>query len=259
MKAVDSDGAFWAVKVERRQNAGIEFVRTLMEWVLSLRHANVVHTADFAMKRTPQHTMLCSVMEMGTPFFPFLTQRELPLTTKYNLFEGVAAGIAYLHDEHGFVHADLDVCNVIIVGSTPKVMDFGTLQKVGTDVGGRQGKMETAPPEKAKVWWQSTGVPSTFAWDVYALGLLGHCVFTKSAWPDVRGNLFNQTKKQVEELRGNPKFLEDQCGGDPALLEVKLAEWRLREVIKTLADSANCPGQAPGPPQVFAACPVRSR
>ncbi|MCA9491776.1 MAG: serine/threonine protein kinase, partial [Myxococcales bacterium] len=80
---------------------------------------------------------------------------------------GVAEGLAHAH-ARGVLHLDLKPANVMLAGSTPRIVDFGVAELVGAGVAGRvRGSPGFMSPE------QLSGHPPTVSDDLFGLGALG--------------------------------------------------------------------------------------
>ena len=100
-----------------------------------------------------------------------LAQRPLPTDETYRIAQGIAAGLAHLHDR-GLIHRDLKPANVLFdEEGRPKLGDFGLARHIAgsgtlTDAGTVLGTAAYISPE------QAAGEPAGVASDVYSFGVI---------------------------------------------------------------------------------------
>jgi len=120
--AVSDAGKEVALKLIRR-NLEVE-LRGVTQ-CLNLKHANLIDLYDI---RTDENDDRWVVMEYvsGDSLEDLIGRRPqgMPLEEALRLFDGICAGVAYLHD-HGIVHRDLKPANIFIDEGVIKIGDYG--------------------------------------------------------------------------------------------------------------------------------------
>ncbi len=118
----------------------------------------------------------------GATLRPRLGHGPLPLAEAVSLLRDVARALAYAH-EHGVVHRDIKPDNVLLVGDTALVTDFGIAKALTAATGAGQGGITTlgvvlgTPAYMAPE--QGAGDPATdHRADLYAFGCLAYEVLS---------------------------------------------------------------------------------
>eukprot|EP01062_Namystynia_karyoxenos_P051806 TRINITY_DN40893_c0_g1_i1.p2 TRINITY_DN40893_c0_g1~~TRINITY_DN40893_c0_g1_i1.p2 ORF type:complete len:567 (+),score=140.09 TRINITY_DN40893_c0_g1_i1:91-1791(+) len=208
-----------------------------LQWATGFRHPHLVRTMTYAELRIEgMLPTLLSCMELGTPITEPQRERLTPVA-RVGVAAAVAEAVDYLHDRR-IAHTDVDLGNVLLVGGTPKLTDFGGLMRFGDDQG-FVGKIETSAPEKLLAWGKDHGAPVSPAWDIFSIGILVHCIFT-GGQPAGRARLFNLLHDEVRKVKNTPEFLE-QCNNDPALIEEKGKEMYLLNIAKAFVQVVGMP------------------
>jgi len=141
----------------------------------SLNHPNIAGLIDGG--RTDDG-LPYFVMEYvsGNPLYRFCDERKLKITERLNLFRHICEAVNAAH-QIKVVHRDLKPSNILVkTDGTPKLLDFGiakildpefavaTIEPTATAM--RMMTPEYASPE------QVSGLPITFASDIYSLGVM---------------------------------------------------------------------------------------
>eukprot|EP01062_Namystynia_karyoxenos_P074368 TRINITY_DN7124_c0_g1_i5.p1 TRINITY_DN7124_c0_g1~~TRINITY_DN7124_c0_g1_i5.p1 ORF type:complete len:568 (+),score=165.98 TRINITY_DN7124_c0_g1_i5:84-1706(+) len=195
-----------AVKIEARPDRA-RALRQL-EWARGFTHKNVIRTV-YSCKWEPAHVL--SLMQLGDSTLTAYLKQDLCVLKKCHIVAGVAQGLAYLH-QNGYVHNDVDDSNVVMIGATPLITDFGTLAKAG-EPGGFNGRPQMSSPEKCALYGKDEPAPAVPTWDAYSFGLLGHQILAGSP-PGTRAALMNQVWNYTCTKHGTT---EDAAASDPAL------------------------------------------
>jgi serine/threonine-protein kinase len=134
-----------------------------------LAHENVMRVYDYGEDEAGPF-MALEWLSGGT-LEDRLTQRPLPTDETYRIAEGIAAGLAHLHDR-GLIHRDLKPANVLFdEEGRPKLGDFGLARHIAgsgtlTEAGTVLGTAAYISPE------QAAGEPAGAASDVYSFGVI---------------------------------------------------------------------------------------
>jgi hypothetical protein len=120
--AVSDAGKEVALKLIRRN---LEVELRGVTHCLNLKHTNLIDVYDI---RTDEHDDRWVIMEfVGGPSLEDMIGRYpegMPREIALHWFEGICAGVAYLHD-HGIVHRDLKPANIFIDDGRIKIGDYG--------------------------------------------------------------------------------------------------------------------------------------
>ncbi len=174
-----------ALKILHRHGttgASPEFLQREFRILAKLLHPNLVVLYHGIMTADGRLGLAMEWID-GWPLDEWLHQRPgLTLTEKLELFRGMVAGVAFLHD-HGVIHRDLKPANVIVDSNgAAKIVDFGLARlhqeetAAAPDGGsvGVAGTLHFMAPEQA-----SNGKGSrAMAVDVYALGVMFYRILT---------------------------------------------------------------------------------
>lgn len=115
----------------------------------------------------------------------FLSANTLTTSQTLNLFKKIAQGLKAAHD-NGIVHRDLHLGNILLMTSDPqnplpKLTDFGMAKDFnGSDMSSIPvqvwGAVGMRPPEIFFMLWDAPDLDKYMLADVYALGILLHCL-----------------------------------------------------------------------------------
>jgi serine/threonine protein kinase len=108
----------------------------------------------------------------------------LPVKRVIDVLGQVADALDYIH-KRGIIHGDVKADNILLVAEpggqagtrrrrSVRLLDFGLARRHGAHEEGVSGSPHYLAPERA------SGGPATVATDVYALGVLGYLMFTRS-------------------------------------------------------------------------------
>ena len=162
--------------------ASAEVMQREIRMLATLVHPNLVLLHRAVTTRDGRHGLATEWID-GWPLDEWLEQHpDVPLTKKLEIFRGIVAGVAFLHD-HGVIHRDLKPANLIVdAEGRPKIVDFGLARlhqeatATGSDGGsiGVSGTLHFMAPEQAANGPGARTMPV----DVYALGLILHRLLT---------------------------------------------------------------------------------
>jgi serine/threonine protein kinase len=177
-----------------------------------ISHANIVSIVDFG---EDPHFGAYMVMELvdGEPLFD---EGSAPLSVRraLDVLAQVADALDHLH-KRGIVHGDVKAENISIASEVDgahgarrrrvvRLLDFGLAQVMGATEDGISGSPHYIAPERAR------GAPASSLTDVYALGVLGFLLFTRTL-PFDGPNVVEILTKHIEarpptltERRGDP-------------------------------------------------------
>ncbi|XP_039140791.1 cysteine-rich receptor-like protein kinase 25 [Dioscorea cayenensis subsp. rotundata] len=102
------------------------------------KHRNLVELFGFASHGNEQLLVYESLENKSLDMFLFnqVNRQLLPWQTRYNIIDGVARGLAYIHLglSTPIIHRDLKASNVLLDGNmNPKISDFGLARILGDD------------------------------------------------------------------------------------------------------------------------------
>ena len=162
-------------------------------------HANIVSVVDFG---EDPHFGAYMVMELVAGE-PLLEPGAGPMTVKraLDVLAQVADALEHIH-KRGIVHGDVKAENILLAAEVDgahgtrrrrvvRLLDFGLAHVVGAGEEGISGSPHYIAPERAQ------GSPATVLTDVYALGVLGYLLFTRTLPFD--GGVIEILTKQIEE------------------------------------------------------------
>lgn len=152
----------------------VERFRLEARHAASLSHPGIAAVYDYGEQPTTGRLTVYLVMELvdGEPLSSVLAREPLlPLPTVLSLLAQAADALAAAH-ARGVVHRDIKPGNLLLVGDTVKVTDFGIARAIDavpvTQVGQVVGTPQYMSPE------QLTGAAASPASDIYSLGVLGY-------------------------------------------------------------------------------------
>ena len=135
-----------------------------------LNHPNIIPILDFG--KAPEWLyMVMPLIEGGT-----LKERlgaPMPCVEAAGLLAPIAKALAYAH-EKGIIHRDVKPSNILITGSqTPMLSDFGIAKMLEeSETVEMTGTMQTAGTPEYMAPECGLGQPTTFASDIYSLGVV---------------------------------------------------------------------------------------
>ena len=144
----------------------------------ALAHSGVAHIFDYGEDHIGGRCTAYLVMELvgGPPLSDLLAARgPLPIATTIEWLAQAAEALGAAH-RIGLVHRDVKPGNLLVVGNTIKITDFGIARTMSsapvTDAGQVVGTARYMSPE------QATGAEATPASDVYSLAIVGYEMLT---------------------------------------------------------------------------------
>ncbi|MEZ4513680.1 MAG: protein kinase [Chloroflexota bacterium] len=168
-----------------------------------LRHPNIISVLDYGFDENKQPFFTMTYLENAQTILAAANGRSV--SQKADLLIQILQALAYLH-RRGILHRDLKPDNVLVVGNTVRVLDFGlavTKEQATESVG---SWLYMAPEVLL-------GQPASEASDLYAAGVLAYRLFAND-------HPFNIYAEDVtgEILTGEPKW--EKMGDNAALTAV---------------------------------------
>ncbi|HSD88443.1 MAG TPA: serine/threonine-protein kinase, partial [Kofleriaceae bacterium] len=176
-----------------------------------ISHPNIVSVVDFG--EDPEHGAYM-VMELveGEPFTVAEGSAPLGIRRALDVLAQVADALDHIH-KRGVVHGDIKAENLMLVEEpaaggarrrrTVRLLDFGLAKRLGAQDEELSGTPHYLAPERC------TGGPATVATDVYALGVLGYLLFTRTMpfegnLPEILDAQVHKAPQSLSERRGEP-------------------------------------------------------
>jgi tetratricopeptide (TPR) repeat protein len=130
----------------------------------SLRHPHIIAVQDYGFDQNGQPYFTMELLPDSRPL-PEVGQWQ-SLADKVTLLWQLLSALAYLH-RRGIIHRDLKPGNVLVIGHTVKVLDFGLAALIGQEAVSA-GTLWYMAPELLQ------GQPASPASDLYAVGMLAY-------------------------------------------------------------------------------------
>ncbi|XP_074267393.1 cysteine-rich receptor-like protein kinase 15 [Silene latifolia] len=163
-------------RMSRISRQGAQEFKNEILLVAKLRHKNLARLLGFALNQKEKLLVYEYLPNKSLDHFVFdpIKQGQLNWRLRYDIIQGIAKGMLYLHQDSGLkiIHRDLKASNILLDAKmNPKIADFGLARLFGYDksqsdtsrIAGTRGYMS---PEYAM-----HGIYSTKS-DVYSYGIL---------------------------------------------------------------------------------------
>jgi serine/threonine-protein kinase len=147
-----------------------------------ISHPNIVSVVDFG---EDTHYGVYMVMELvdGESLVNLLAGGQIPIARTVDVLGQVADALDHIH-RAGVVHGDVKADNILVAPEPErpgarrrriiKLLDFGVARRLTSTDDGLNGSPHYLAPERC------LGGPATVATDIYALGVLGYLLFTRT-------------------------------------------------------------------------------
>jgi len=148
-----------------------------------ISHPNIVSVVDFGEDDRVGIFMVMELVE-GEPLLTPDSSKPMPIRHAIDALAQVADALDHIH-KSGIVHGDVKAENIMLVAEPPgvtgtrrrrmvRLLDFGLARRHGSRDEQVSGTPHYLAPERA------TGGSATRATDIYALGVLGYLLFTRT-------------------------------------------------------------------------------
>ncbi len=187
--------------------------------IAALMHPNIVTLQDFGIDNDGKPFLVMEFLDGMTLSDLISTKGRMEVIELLNMGKQVLSGLSHAH-KAGVTHRDLKPGNIVMVGSTPKIVDFG-IAKIASEMGDqltRTGDMFGSPlymsPE------QCMGQPLDARSDIYSLGcVLYECLTGKAPHKG------NSTMETLNKHLTSPVEMIDRAAPD------LVSPWQLEEAI----------------------------
>lgn len=159
LKRVATDGIQAGSNAELRLALAHEF-----QALAGLRHPNIIGVRDYGFDTTGQPYFTMDLLH--NPRTLVAAGQFAAHAQKLHLLLPVLHALAYIH-RRGIIHRDLKPGNILVSGTTVKVLDFG-LAAIAGQTKGSAGTLRYMAPELLR------GAEATIASDLYAVGVIAY-------------------------------------------------------------------------------------
>ncbi|KAJ4763823.1 Serine/threonine-protein kinase [Rhynchospora pubera] len=168
------DSTTIAVKRLEGSRQGEKQFRTEVKTLGQIQHVNLVRLHGFSLKGEERLLVYAFMPNSSLDTHLFNDgAKTLSWNIRFPIIQGVARGLAYLHEEcrERIIHCDIKPENILLDATfSPKIADFGLAKLIGRDLGEvlttTRGTLGYLAPE-----WIS-GLPITAKADVYSFGMM---------------------------------------------------------------------------------------
>jgi serine/threonine protein kinase len=174
-----------------------------------ISHPNIISVVDFGEDPDLGAYMVMELVD-GERLFEVEGSAQMSIKRAIDVLAQVADALEHIH-KRGIIHGDVKAENILLVAEadaatarrrrTVRLLDFGLARRRGSHEEVVSGSPGYLAPERVM------GGPPTIATDIYALGVLGYLLFTRSL--PFEGSVVETLMAQVHET---PPSLESRRG-----------------------------------------------
>ncbi|MCC7430029.1 serine/threonine-protein kinase PknK, partial [bacterium] len=212
-----NENNFYALKMLREGNFGVNRFKREFSRIAKLRHENIVQVYDFGSfneQNTDKYFFVMELLEGKA-----LKEIEISdLTQVYKIITKICLALSYVHSRQ-IIHCDLKPANIFVTNSNEiKLMDFGLAESFDFENKGKiSGTIAYIPPERIK------GLSLDQRSDLYSLGVIFYELLTNKN-PFDTSSVFGLLRQQLNTFPQTPKIFNKNIPDKVEKIVLKLLE-----------------------------------